>query len=143
MDTFSAKTLANLSLAAGFLLLSACDQHQKSSTPASDSSHSTTVSLTELAAKVRPSVFLLEVCDKDGAAVGTGTGFLINANGWMVTNRHVIENAHTVTAKAENGGRFEASGIAAYDRSLDIVVLQMNSTALPLFSGIFSTSFVL
>jgi tetratricopeptide (TPR) repeat protein len=125
------KTLARLALAASFLLLNACDQHQKSSSPASDSSHSTANSLTKLTAKVRPSVFLLEVKDKDGSAIGTGTGFLINANGWMVTNRHVIERAHTVTAKSENGARYEASGITAYDPNLDLVVLQINCKALP------------
>lgn len=129
-----AKTGAKLALAASFTLLSACDQHQKSPPPTndqSDLSHSTPGTLTDLAAKVRPSVFLLEVRDKDGSTIGTGTGFLINADGWMVTNRHVIEHAHTVTAKAENGARYEATGIAAYDPNLDLVVLQVNCKSIP------------
>ena len=92
------------------------------------------LSLPQLAAKARPSVFLLEVCDESRKTVATGSGFLISDGGLLITNRHVIERASSVQAKAENGGRYEVEGIVAYAADFDAVVLRIGGNALPFLS---------
>ena len=118
------------------LLLNSCDKPTNNSTPekVATQREPQTFSLPELAAKVSPSVFLLEVRDKNSSIIGTGSGFVINEKGWMVTNRHVIENAYFVTAKAESGARYDAVGVVAFDLELDLVVLQLNAKNLPCLS---------
>lgn len=81
--------------------------------------------LTDLAEEVRPAVFSIEVINRQGAVVGTGTGFSISSKGLMVTNRHVIQRAKTITVLSDSGGRYEAKGVVAYDRDRDLVVIQL------------------
>ena len=55
-------------------------------------------------------VFQIVVKDKDGEAFGTGSGFILNSEGWFITNNHVMEEAHSASAffdiKDEEGGRY-------------------------------------
>lgn len=125
------KTTLHCLLAASLVFVCACDSRKKAVPAKHSAAPPALLTLPELAARVRPSVFLLEIRDKNSAIVSTGTGFLITDNGWLVTNRHVIEKAHTVTAKAENGGRYDVGGIVAYDVKLDVVILQLKAHSLP------------
>ena len=63
-----------------------------------------TIDLKALAKKARPAVLLLVVSDATGKEIATGTGFLVSSDGKLITNHHVIENAASAVAKAENGG---------------------------------------
>lgn len=91
----------------------------------------TQLSLQDLALKVRPSVYLLEVKGADDSLVATGTGFMINNDGIIITNRHVIENAHSVSAKREDGLRLEIEGITAFSSEIDVVALKTKGDNLP------------
>lgn len=56
-------------------------------------------------------VFQIVIKDKSGELLGTGSGFVINEDGWFVTNNHVMEEAHTATAffdikDSVDGGRY-------------------------------------
>ncbi|MEO8291740.1 MAG: trypsin-like peptidase domain-containing protein [Actinomycetota bacterium] len=65
----------------------------------------------------------------------TGTGFLVRADGVIVTNQHVIEGAQdiTVTLPEPDGRTLDASVIAT-DATHDLAVLDINATALPTVS---------
>lgn len=69
--------------------------------------------LPALAKKARPAAFLLIAYDANGKKIATGTGFLVSGDGRLVTNHHVIAEAHKMIAKAENGGQFLIGGILA------------------------------
>ncbi len=43
-------------------------------------------------------VFQIVIRDKSGEPVGSGSGFVINEEGWFVTNNHVMEKGHTAEA---------------------------------------------
>ena len=43
-------------------------------------------------------VFQIVVKDKKGEPVGSGSGFVINDEGWFITNNHVMENSYSATA---------------------------------------------
>lgn len=69
-------------------------------------------------------------------AVGTGTGFIITDDGYIVTNAHVIYDqeynageAIEVSVLFENESEHEAK-IIAYDVETDIAVLKVNETGL-------------
>ncbi len=56
-------------------------------------------------------VFQIVVKDLQGKAIGTGSGFVINDDGWFVTNNHVMEQACTAAAFFDipdqgNGNRY-------------------------------------
>jgi S1-C subfamily serine protease len=57
---------------------------------------------------------------------GSGSGFVISTDGYMVTNNHVIENALSIKAAFADGMESEVSLIGA-DASTDIAVLKVYS----------------
>ena len=60
-----------------------------------------------------------------------GSGFVISADGYIVTNNHVIEKADTITITFSNGRELQAK-LVGRDRDTDIAVLKVSSTtALP------------
>ncbi len=60
-----------------------------------------------------------------------GSGFIISADGVVVTNNHVIEAADAIEVILQNGQRFEATVIGR-DPATDIAVLRMHArTPLP------------
>lgn len=62
---------------------------------------------------------------------GTGTGFLIDAVGHILTNHHVIEGAERVTVKLTDGRTFRAR-VAGSDPDTDIAVIKIEAErALP------------
>jgi S1-C subfamily serine protease len=55
---------------------------------------------------------------------GTGSGFVISTDGYMVTNNHVIENAVSIKASFSDGMELNA-GLVGSDPSTDIAVLKV------------------
>jgi cytochrome c-type biogenesis protein CcmH/NrfG len=90
-----------------------------------------TIDLKALAKKARPAVMLLVVSDANGKEIATGTGFLVSSHGKLITNNHVVDNAASAVAKAENGGLFPVEGVLAYDRKNDLVLLKLKGKDLP------------
>ncbi len=75
----------------------------------------------------------MERLNSDGAAQVTslGSGFIISADGVVVTNNHVIEAADAIEVILQNGQRFEAV-VVGRDPATDIAVLRMRArNALP------------
>ena len=93
-----------------------------------------TIDLKALAKNARPAVMLLVVSDANGKEIATGTGFLVSSDGKLVTNHHVIENASSAVAKAENGGLFPVEGVLADDPKNDLVLLKLKCKDLPFLS---------
>ncbi len=57
---------------------------------------------------------------------GTGSGVVLTANGYIVTNYHVIQEASTITVQLTDGRRLEASVVGA-DGASDLAVLYVNA----------------
>jgi hypothetical protein len=89
------------------------------------------IDLKALAKKARPAVMLLVVSDAAGKEIATGTGFLVSSDGKLITNHHVIEDAASAVAKAENGGLFPVEGVLADDPKNDLVLLKLKGKDLP------------
>lgn len=62
--------------------------------------------------------------------VGIGSGVIITADGYIVTNNHVIENSQKVTVTLNDKREFEAKLVGS-DHSTDLALLKIESTGLP------------
>jgi serine protease Do len=70
----------------------------------------------------------MERLNGDGAAQVTslGSGFLISADGVVVTNNHVVEEADAIEVILQNGQHFEAT-VVGRDPATDIAVLRVHA----------------
>lgn len=59
-----------------------------------------------------------------------GSGFIISADGYVLTNAHVIESADEVTVKLNDKREFKAKVIGT-DRKTDVALLKIEATGLP------------
>jgi serine protease Do len=63
--------------------------------------------------------------------VGGGTGFVISADGLILTNRHVVADADAEYEVVMSDGRLLPAKVAAVDAVLDIAVLKIEAQDLP------------
>jgi putative serine protease PepD len=89
----------------------------------------TAAALPEIARRVLPSVVSVEV--RSGSRRGTGSGFVFDRRGHILTNNHVIAGATSVTVILGRGQRVTAT-VVGQDVSNDLAVLQVDAArALP------------
>lgn len=111
----------------------------KSVTPTTYSiakSSKSAISAEEIIAKNSPSVVEIrtESVARDGwlnnfVKQGAGSGVIINKNGYIVTNNHVIEGAEKITVTLKNGKAYNAKLIGR-DPETDLAVVKINATGL-------------
>src|SRR5271156_5226697 len=65
-----------------------------------------------------------------GTMHAQGSGFLVSADGLVLTNAHVVDGAKEVTVKLSDHREFKAKVLGA-DRSSDIAVLKIDASDLP------------
>src|SRR5260221_8018104 len=59
-----------------------------------------------------------------------GSGFILNADGYILTNAHVVEGADEINAKLNDKRELKAKIIGA-DRRTDIALIKVDATGLP------------
>ncbi len=89
------------------------------------------MALPELIRFVQPGVVRLEVASEFGGSIGSG--FVVNKQGVIVTNYHVIAGAVNATAFFETGEGFPVTGAWHLDAERDIAILQIDCPADKLF----------
>ena len=60
---------------------------------------------------------------------GTGTGFIVSADGYVLTNAHVVEKAAAVSVRLASGSEIDAKVIGA-DKETDVAVLRIDADGL-------------
>jgi S1-C subfamily serine protease len=65
------------------------------------------------------------------SAIGAGTGIVIDPNGVVLTNNHVIAGATNLTARSIGNGQTYPATVIGYDRNHDIAVVQLAGGGLP------------
>ena len=88
-------------------------------------------SIAAIAARVSPSVVSIEVSGNGGA--GTGSGFVVRSNGYIVTNNHVVEAAAgggTITVVFSDGTKLDGT-IVGRDPNYDLAVVKVEASDLP------------
>ena len=64
-------------------------------------------------------------------ARGAGSGFIVNSDGYILTNTHVVANADEVTVRLTDRREFPAKVIGADERT-DVAVIKINGNNLPI-----------
>jgi S1-C subfamily serine protease len=76
-------------------------------------------------AKVYQGIMIINTTLQYSSERAAGTGMVINAaDGLVLTNNHVIENATKITARAANGKTFKAT-VVGYDVTGDIALIRL------------------
>ncbi|MDQ3880787.1 MAG: trypsin-like peptidase domain-containing protein [Chloroflexota bacterium] len=63
-------------------------------------------------------------------AEGVGSGFIYDPDGWIVTNRHVVEGADSLTVELQDSRQFEGQVIGV-DTLTDLAVVKIDGSDLP------------
>jgi len=84
--------------------------------------------IADVVALVKPSVVAIntEVITYYYKQTGAGSGWIINGDGHIVTNNHVIEGANTITVTLDDGRTFPASVVGA-DALTDLAVVKIDA----------------
>jgi serine protease Do len=99
-------------------------------------------SIADVVAKVKPSVVAIntEVVSYDFfnrpfTQEGAGSGWIIDKDGIVVTNNHVVEGAKTITVTTDDGTSYTADVNAiATDTLNDLAIIKINARNLPALS---------
>jgi serine protease Do len=93
------------------------------------------IDLTDVVAAVRDSVVTItsEGFSSRGfsqiPSTGVGSGIVLTANGYILTNRHVVENSQAMTVELADGQQFDAEVIAVSDEH-DLALVRIAATGL-------------
>ncbi len=68
--------------------------------------------------------------DSRAPARGMGSGFIVDPNGIILTNAHVVDGADEVTVKLADRREFKAK-VLGTDKATDVAVLKIDATGLP------------
>src|SRR5262245_49321104 len=99
--------------------------------PALTAGESGPLSVKDLAAKVKNSIVVISQGGREGGQHGLGTGFVIDKSGLIATNLHVIGEARQIAVQTADGKPLVVKAVHASDRALDLAVIQVEATDLP------------
>jgi Trypsin-like peptidase domain len=79
-------------------------------------------------------VVLIVISNSAGEETALGSGFLVSSDGEIVTNYHVIKEAHSAIVKLSNGAFFPVDGVLASDPDKDLAIIKVKGKNLPFLS---------
>jgi hypothetical protein len=77
-----------------------------------------------IARDAKGTVVSILMSDKDGRPVAQGSGFLVSADGRVMTDYHVIRRGRSAVIKLPNGAFFVVEGVLAIDKLRDIALIK-------------------
>ena len=96
-------------------------------TPSREDGADGALSLQEIYKKCIGSVVSITASAQSGKF--SGTGIVLSADGYLITNHHVIENAQVIAVQTSDDRQFQASIIGS-DEASDLAVLKVDATDL-------------
>lgn len=86
--------------------------------------HPSKENIAAIAKSADGAVVSIIMLDNGGQSIAQGSGFVVSADGRIVTNYHVINNGSSAIAKLPNGAFFPVDGVLAFDKDRDIAVIK-------------------
>ena len=83
----------------------------------------------DIVTQVKPGVVIIKTTLQYNREAAAGTGMVINADGLVLTNNHVIENSTEITATVASAGRTYRATVVGYDKTGDIALLQLQKAS--------------
>ncbi len=87
------------------------------------------LSAEQLVQNTMPSIVAIRA--ETAAGISSGTGFIVDSSGVIVTNLHVIEGARRVAVKLHSGEQYTNVMISSFDEGRDLVVIRIPGFELP------------
>jgi serine protease Do len=85
-------------------------------------------------AKVAPAVVVIKTTGASGpfgqSSSGVGSGFIYRADGYILTNYHVVEGATSVSVELADGRTFTGTVVRS-DAAADLAIVKISATGLP------------
>jgi hypothetical protein len=78
-----------------------------------------------------PSVVLIETYGDDGKVSGSGSGFLVSADGRILTNFHVIAHSKRATVRLANEDAYDTVEVIDVDKRKDIALIKIRAVNQP------------
>lgn len=78
--------------------------------------------------KVAPGLVVINTMLRYNSEQAAGTGMVINSDGLVLTNNHVIEGSTSITATTANGRQYQAK-VVGYDVTGDIALIKLQNAS--------------
>jgi S1-C subfamily serine protease len=88
-----------------------------------------TAAVRQVVSKVGPGVVLINSTLQYSSEAAAGTGMVINADGLVLTNNHVIAGATKLMAKVTATGRTYPATVIGYDKTGDVALLRLRGAS--------------
>ena len=79
--------------------------------------------------KVEPGLVIINTALQYNSEAAAGTGMVINADGLVLTNNHVIDDSTKITATAAATGKTYSATVVGYDKTGDIALIQLQNAS--------------
>ena len=89
----------------------------------------TVLSASQIASRVDPGLVDVVSTLGDEQATAAGTGIVLNSNGEVLTNNHVIDGATSIKVTDIGNGRTYTAKVVGYDATQDVAVIQLQNAS--------------
>src|SRR6516165_9347951 len=79
--------------------------------------------------KVKPGLVVINTALQYDSEAAAGTGMVINADGLILTNNHVIEDSTKITATVASTGKTYPATVVGYDKTGDVALIQLQDAS--------------
>lgn len=124
----SSQTLAQKLIAENVFTKNQFDQYYDKDAFSKQPATQTEYNAEEIYDLCAPSVFYIEVYNKSGEVIASGSGFFIDDKGTAVTNYHVIDGAYSAKIHTDDDRIFSVEGVYDYDIDMDWAVIKINGS---------------
>jgi len=83
----------------------------------------------DIVTKVRPGLVLINTTLQYNSEAAAGTGMVINADGLVLTNNHVIEGSTRITVTVISTGKTYQARVVGYDDTGDVALIQLQNAS--------------
>ena len=83
----------------------------------------------DIVAKVKPGLVLINTTLRYDSEAAAGTGMVVNADGLVLTNNHVIEDSTKITATVVSTGKTYPARVIGYDQTGDVALIQLQNAS--------------
>jgi len=83
----------------------------------------------DIVTKVKPGLVVINTTLQYNSEAAAGTGMVINADGLVLTNNHVIEDSTKITATVISTGKTYPARVVGYDQTGDVALIQLQNAS--------------
>jgi S1-C subfamily serine protease len=100
-----------------------------SAIPAPSAAPSTSTGASGIVSKIEPGLVIINTALQYNSERAAGTGMVINSDGLVLTNNHVIEDATQITVTVVSTGKTYPAQVLGYDVTGDVALIKMEGAS--------------